>query len=296
MTLRIALRHVTTYSYDRPVALSPHEVRLRPAAHSRTLVPSYSLSVLPASHFLNWQQDANGNFVARFVFPDKTRELRFTVDLVADMTVINPFDFFIEQYAEAFPFRYPAQLQDELVAYMRPEPAGPLLGEWLERMRRELVPAPIGTTQFLVALNRRLAADIGYLVRMQPGVQAPEETLELGCGSCRDSSWLLVQVLRLLGLGARFVSGYLIQLRADVEPSSGAAGPKEDSADLHAWAEVYVPGAGWIGLDPTSGLLATEGHIPLACSAAPQSAAPVIGRADPAEVHFHHEMHLSRLT
>jgi uncharacterized protein (DUF2126 family)/transglutaminase-like putative cysteine protease len=295
MGIRVALHHTTSYRYDRAVALSPHEVRLRPAPHSRTQVLSYSLSVLPTSHFVNWQQDPYGNYVARYVFPDKTRELSFTVDLVADMTVINPFDFFVEQYAEAFPFSYTAQLQEELASYTQPEPAGPLLAEWIARMRKDLLAGPIGTTQFMVALNQRLARDVGYLVRMEPGVQTTEQTLALQSGSCRDSGWLLVQILRHLGLAARFVSGYLIQLKADVRPLDGPAGPPEDLTDLHAWAEVYIPGAGWIGLDPTSGLLTGEGHIPLACSAVPSSAAPVTGRADPAEVHFHHEMRVSRL-
>jgi transglutaminase-like putative cysteine protease len=293
--MRVALHHVTRYRYDRPVALSPHEVRLRPAPHARTPVPSYSLTVVPTAHFLNWQQDPNGNHVARFVFPDKTSELSFTVDLVADLTVINPFDFFIEHYAERIPFGYDAQLEQELVAYTRPEPAGPLLQDWMDRMRAELLAGATGTAAFLVALNERLAQDIGYLVRMEPGVQATEQTLQLQSGSCRDSTWLLVQILRQLGLAARFVSGYLIQLKSENPPGEGAAGPEEDFADLHAWAEVYIPGAGWIGLDPTSGLLVGEAHIPLACASAPASAAPVTGRADPAQAFFHHEMRVTRL-
>lgn len=272
MGIRVALHHVTRYGYDRPVALAPHEARLRPAPHARTPILSYALSVLPASHLIHWQQDPYGNWVARFIFTEKTSELRVTVDLQADLTVINPFDFFIEPYAENFPFVYEAQLQDDLIAYTRTEPSDPLLQDWITRVRGELAGNAIGTTQFLVSLNQRLARDVAYEVRMEPGVQTPEQTLQLARGSCRDSGWLLVKILRHLGLGARFVSGYLIQLKAE-----GPTGPAADGADLHAWAEVYVPGAGWIGLDPTSGMLAGEGHIPLACSTAPQSAAPVSG-------------------
>ncbi len=294
---RVALHHSTSYRYDRPVSLSPHEVRLRPAPHSRTPILAYSLSVAPSSHFINWQQDPYGNHVARLVFTEATRELSVTVDLVADMTAINPFEFFIELDAEVFPFRYSEPLQVDLTAYTRPEPAGPLLESWIDSMRAEVLAHPLRTTQFLVALNQRLSRDIRYLERMEPGVQTAEDTLALGCGSCRDSAWLLIQVLRRLGLGARFVSGYLIQLHPSAATSAGPADPDPDSdrADLHAWAEVYIPGAGWIGLDPTSGLLVGEGHIPLACSAVTGSAAPVSGRADPADVLFRHEMRVTRL-
>ncbi|MGE0802523.1 MAG: transglutaminase family protein, partial [Lautropia sp.] len=295
MGIRVALHHKTSYRYDQLVSLAPHEVRLRPAPHARTPILSYSLTVEPAQHFVNWQQDPYGNYIARYVFPERTRALTFTVDLVADMTVINPFDFFIESSAEQFPFEYSPQLKGELASYLQPEPVGPLLAAWLERMRGELMAAPTGTTNFLVSLNQRLAGDIRYLVRMEPGVQTPEQTLQLASGSCRDSTWLLVQILRNLGLAARFVSGYLIQLKADIAALDGPSGTAVDFTDLHAWAEVYVPGAGWIGLDPTSGLLAGEGHIPLACTAVPASAAPVTGKADPAEVVFEHEMNVTRL-
>lgn len=295
MGIRVALHHATSYAYEKAVALSPHEVRLRPAPHSRTSILSFSLSVLPASHFIHWQQDPYGNWVARFVFSEKTPRLLVTVDLVADMVVINPFDFFIEPYAERFPFSYDARLQEDLVGYTRREPAGPLLAGWLAQVQGELAQAAVGTTQFLVALNQRLARDVDYEVRMAPGVQTPEQTLHLARGSCRDSTWLLVQILRHLGLGARFVSGYLVQLKADSPPQAGPPGPDADGADLHAWAEVYIPGAGWIGLDPTSGLLAGEGHIPLACSASPASAAPITGMSEPAAVVFHHDMRITRL-
>lgn len=295
MAIRIALHHKTSYRYDRQVALSPHEVRLRPAPHARTPILSYSLTVEPETHFINWQQDPYGNYIGRFVFPEKADKLAFTVDLVADMTVINPFDFFIESYADTFPFAYPEQLATELGAYLHKEPSGPLLTEFVAAVRRDLLAHPMSTIDFLVALNQRLQGKIGYLLRMEPGVQTPEDTLQLCSGSCRDSGWLLVHILRELGLAARFVSGYLIQLRADQEALDGPSGPTEDFTDLHAWTEVYIPGAGWIGLDPTSGMLAGEGHIPLACTAMPSSAAPVTGFTDPAEVTFVHEMTVTRI-
>ena len=158
MTIRIALQHRTLYAFDRPVGLSPHEVRLRPAPHCRTPIASYSLRVAPEKHFVNWQQDAYGNCVARFVFPEPARALDITVDLVADMTVINPFDFFVERWAEQFPFDYPPQLAAELAPYFEREPSGPLLERWLADFRRQgSGPAPTSSTCWC-ALNLRLAA------------------------------------------------------------------------------------------------------------------------------------------
>jgi uncharacterized protein (DUF2126 family)/transglutaminase-like putative cysteine protease len=295
MAIRVALHHKTSYRFDRLVSLSPHEVRLKPAAHARTPILSYSLTVAPKDHFINWQQDPYGNYIARFVFPEKVQAVDFTVDLVADMTVINPFDFFVEKYAEQFPFQYTDQQSQELGAYLKSEPMGALTTAWVKKVQDELVSQKLSTANFLVAVNQQLQQQINYLVRMEPGVQTPEETLSLAKGSCRDSAWLLVQILRNLGLAARFVSGYLIQLTADIEALDGPSGTKVDFTDLHAWTEVFVPGAGWIGLDPTSGLMAGEGHIPLACTAFPSSAAPVTGLTDVADVTFEHEMTITRI-
>ncbi len=282
MSIRVAIRHRTEYQFDRPVALSPHQIRLRPAPHVRTPIHQYSLKVEPDEHFLNWQQDPFGNFVARYVFREKTRKMSIDVGLVVEMVTINPFDFFVEDYAENFPFSYPKQLHKELKPYFECTESGPRLTEWLKTVPRE----PAHIVDFLVGLNQRLQQEVGYVIRMEPGVQTCEETLETATGSCRDSGWLLVQILRHLGLAARFVSGYLVQLAPDQESLDGPSGPAADFTDLHAWAEVYVPGAGWIGLDPTSGLFAGEGHIPLACTPDYASAAAVSGAVDKCEVEF----------
>jgi len=282
MSIRVAIRHRTEYLFDRNVTLAPHEIRLRPAPHTRAPVHEYSLKVEPAEHFLNWMQDPFGNFVARYVFNESTRKMVIDVGLVVEMVTINPFDFFVEEYAEQYPFEYPKQLHKELKPYFECTESGPRLTEWLSTVPREAEKV----VDFLVDLNHRLEQDIGYVIRMEPGVQTCEETLETGKGSCRDSAWLLVQVLRHLGLAARFVSGYLVQLAPDQESLDGPSGPTEDFTDLHAWAEVFIPGAGWIGLDPTSGLFAGEGHIPLACTPDYVSAAPVIGAVDKCEVEF----------
>ncbi|HLQ45325.1 MAG TPA: transglutaminase family protein, partial [Planctomycetaceae bacterium] len=273
MSIRVALNHKTEYRYDRLVTLQPHVVRLRPAPHCRTPILSYSLRVEPAEQFLNWQQDPYSNYLARLVFKEPARAFTVEVDLVAEMMALDPFDFFVEPAAENSPFVYDDVLARELVPYLETLPAGPKLLELAQSLRRE----SYRTVDYLVDINQHVQKEIRYLIRLEPGVQTPEETLALGCGSCRDSAWLMVQLLRQLGLAARFVSGYLIQLVADVPVLEGPPGPTHDFTDLHAWAEVYIPGAGWIGLDPTSGLLAGEGHIPLACAADPTSAAAITG-------------------
>ncbi|MBI5619327.1 MAG: transglutaminase family protein [Gammaproteobacteria bacterium] len=291
MAIHVALNHLTRYRYDRPVSLSPQLVRLRPAPHCRARILAYSQRVTPAGHFINWQQDPFSNYVARLVFPEPTTELEIVVDLVAEMAVLNPFDFFLEPAAERFPFAYEPTLAHELAPYLVKERLTPRFAALLAGIdTRER-----GTSDFLVDLNQRLERAITYVIRMEPGVQTPEETLTLESGSCRDSAWLLVQILRHLGLAARFVSGYLIQLTPDVKALDGPSGPSEDFTDLHAWCEVYLPGAGWIGLDPTSGLLAGEGHIPLACTPDPTGAAPITGAVDECETTFSHHMEVRRV-
>jgi uncharacterized protein (DUF2126 family)/transglutaminase-like putative cysteine protease len=291
MSIHAALNHVTHYTYDRLVALGPQVVRLRPAPHCRSKIISYSLKIEPEGHFINWQQDPFANYQARLVFPDKTKEFKVTVDLVMDMAVYNPFDFFLEPAAEEFPFEYEAALKQELAPYLIPEPATPLVQAYLDKIDRTKRRSVI----FLVDLNQSVHQAIRYTIRMEPGVQAPEETLTLGSGSCRDSAWLMVNLLRHCGLAARFVSGYLIQLKPDVKALDGPSGTEVDFTDLHAWCEVYLPGAGWVGLDATSGLLAGEGHIPLACTPQPSGAAPIEGGVDESEVTFAHHMQVTRI-
>ncbi len=291
MSIHAALNHVTHYKYDRLVNLGPQVIRLRPAPHCRSKIISYSLKIEPADHYINWQQDPFANYQGRLVFEKKTREFKVTVDLVVEMAVYNPFDFFLEPSAEKFPFKYENLLKQELAPYLAADHLTKRLKAFLARIDR----TKRRSIDFLVDVNQLVHQNISYLIRMEPGVQAPDETLKLGSGSCRDSAWLLVQLLRHCGLAARFVSGYLIQLKPDVKSLDGPSGTEVDFTDLHAWCEVYLPGAGWVGLDATSGLLAGEGHIPLACTPQPSGAAPIEGGMDKCEVEFAHHMAVTRI-
>jgi uncharacterized protein (DUF2126 family)/transglutaminase-like putative cysteine protease len=362
MPIHVALQHKTQYTYDRPVGHGPHVVRLRPAPHCRTRVLSYSQRIVGGEHFINWQQDPFSNWNARLTFPDRMKELAVEVELVVEMAVYNPFDFFLEESAVHYPFAYESGLERNLAPFLERGALTPRLEALLRTVRQEWlgpldglraghpeafppVPAleslsrldvrhgggqrvvdpfdklrvnpeveaalavaapvmradgqpqrePLRTIDLLVALNQRLQRDVRYLIRLEPGVQPPEETLRLGSGSCRDSAWLLVQLLRHLRLAARFASGYLIQLAPDQKALDGPSGPEQDFTDLHAWCEVYLPGAGWIGLDPTSGLLAGEGHIPLSCTPEPTTSAPVTGAVDECKAELHHEMRVARV-
>lgn len=296
MSIHAAITHRTSYKYDRPVSMGPQTIRLRPAPYARTPILSYSLKISPEPHFLNWQQDPQGNWLARVVFPERVTSFEVLVDVVADMATINPFDFFLEPEAETYPFVYDDVLAEELAPFRVLRHPGKKLRSLINAVSVAIGDKDLRMVDMLVMVNRLIAERISYVVRMEPGVWSPEKTLTEAKGSCRDSAWLLVNLMRHLGFAARFVSGYLIQLVADVKPvGDGPAGPTEDFTDLHAWAEVYLPGAGWIGLDATSGLMAGEGHIPLAATPSPISAAAISGLVGECEAEFDFEMKVTRV-
>lgn len=286
----VALHHQTRYRYDRPVTLGPQEIRLKPAPTCRTPVRDYVLTLRPVQHSMRWYHDAAGNSVLRALFQEKVPRLEIDVDFIADLTPLNAFDFLVEAGAERFPFRYPDAVAPELAPFLVPAESGERLARWRSDLEASERPDGRGTLDLLTRINKRIARDVAYVVRHEHGVQPSEETLNLRSGSCRDSSWLLVQILRHFNFAARFVSGYLVQLASD-EPDA----PKRDSADLHAWAEVYLPGAGWIGLDPTSGLLAAECHIPLARASWPALAAPLSGSVEPSRSEMEYSLSVKRL-
>jgi uncharacterized protein (DUF2126 family)/transglutaminase-like putative cysteine protease len=291
MGIQLELHHRTGYLYERAVSLGPQVIQLRPAPHCQTPILSYALELAPADHILKWQFDPLGNHLARVIFPSKTSELIVDVRLVADMTPINPFAFFLDPGFETFPFQYSAELAQNLEPYRFLEQVGPRLKAFLN----EIPAAAQNTVTFVGSVTARVRDRVGYVTRLEHGVQGCEQTLEEGTGSCRDSAWLLVNVFRSFGFAARFVSGYLIQLASDKPGDEDAPGPQVDSAYLHAWAEVFLPGAGWIGVDPTSGLFTSEGHIPLACTTSPPRAAPIGGTVEPAKVDFSFSLSIRRL-
>ncbi len=287
MSIRVALYHQTTYKYDRPVRLSPHLIRLRPAPRQSGRLLSYELRVSPADHMLHWQQDAFANYQARVTFPAEARAFTVDVRVEVDMTPLNPFDFFLDAEAVNFPFAYPPRLRNDLFPYLLGLEGDASVDLFIARPQ---VQGLLGksTVDFLLAIAGMIFKELRYETRLEQGVQTAAVTLDRNAGSCRDSAWLLVQILRGFGLAARFVSGYLIQLAPQ---GSGEA----DSSELHAWCEAYLPGAGWVGIDATSGLLTGEGHLPLAASPDPLGATPISGTTSPSEVEFSYTSTVQRL-
>ena len=291
--MRLLIQHTSRYEYPSPAALGPHRIRLRPADHARAHIESYSLTI-PQEHTLHWQRDPSGNHIARVSFAGGQRLDAFEtlVQITADIRPVNPFDFRLDDFATDLPFDYPDDLRRALLPYLELDDPAFAMGPRFH----DFAPPPSGSTvTWLVDLASRVAHDVRYVIRDEPGVFTPEQTLEAGRGSCRDSAVLLVAAMRHAGLAARFVSGYAVQLRDEGMLPDEPRGVDRDVVDLHAWAEVYLPGAGWIGLDGTAGLLCGEGHIPLACTPSPALASPIEGSADRVACRVFFETRVGRL-
>jgi uncharacterized protein (DUF2126 family) len=291
--VRVLLQHRSRYIYPRPTTLGPHLIRLRPAAHARARIESYGLRVTSPGE-VRWQQDPAGNFVARAGWGEaRVPELEVAVELAVDIRPVNPFDFTLDGEADDTPFDY-GPLVQELAPYLDASDKAFAIGKLGESFLDSL-PRAGRTVPLVVEINRLVSKHIRYVIREEPGVWTPEETLANGRGSCRDSAVLLIAALRSRGLAARFASGYLVQLTDEGMLPDQPRGVTRDVVDLHAWAEVFLPGAGWIGLDATSGLLCGEGHIPLACTAVPSLAAPIEGSSEVRADTVEFEVRIGRL-
>lgn len=290
--MNVVLTHTTKYRYSSEVKLGPQIIKLRPAPHCRTSITKYQLDIQPTSFLIEWQQDEFLNHVAKVTFTEKTDFFDINVKITADLKPINPFDFFLDPSAVYHPFNYEESLKNELSQYLTVSEVGPLFKLFVEKIPQERR----RSIEYIVYLNQLVFNKIRYLIRHEPGVQTADQTLELGYGSCRDSTWLLVQLCRQLGIAARFVSGYLIEVKPEWHNLNSPHNSQEQVAELHAWCEVFIPGAGWIGLDPTSGLLATEGHIPLAAAPSPQDAMPIYGELDVCDVKLTHQITTSAIS
>lgn len=278
--MRVLIQHRSRYIYERPSLLGPQVIRLRPSDHTRARIETYRLAVSP-EHRMHWQRDPHGNHIARVTFKagQRVAALEMVVELGVEIHPVNPFDFFLDDRVKKVPFRYPDRLDAELAPYLDTGDPAYRLGKHTTELLKQL-PWEGDTVGVLIGMNAEIQKRVAYVIRDEAGVWTPEETLVNGRGSCRDSAVLLVAMMRARGIAARFVSGYLVQLTDEGMIPDEPKGVTRDVVDLHAWAEAYIPGAGWIGFDGTSGLLCGEGHIPLAATASPATAAPLDGTSE----------------
>jgi transglutaminase-like putative cysteine protease len=257
--------HVTEYKFSAPVTLLPHRLLLRPRENHALRITASSLSIHPA-HTLRWHRDALDNSVASVNFLTPSNSLRVASNISVDLFEDAPLDFLVEGYAVTYPFTYALEEQGDLAAFQQSvyDQDSFAVKQWLMDLGCWL--EPIDTFVLLDRVNRDIAGRFLYQVREEPGVQTPAQTLASHSGSCRDFAALFMEACRHLGLASRFVSGYL-----DIDATEGG------NASTHAWAEVYLPGPGWKGFDPTSGVLTDNRHIPVAVARHPEAVPPVAG-------------------
>lgn len=263
---RINISHVTEYLFPSPVTLLPHRLLLRPRANHNVRIESSELEISPG-HILQWKRDVLDNSVALVTFTEAAARLCVRSRVLIQHFDDNPFDFLVDDYAVTHPFAYAEQDRAELAPFQQPVyPADQdAVRKWLDGF--DLRP-PIETFALLDRLNREIASGFAYRMREEPGVQTPTLTLASKSGSCRDFAALFIEACRALGLASRFVSGYLFIFAPASAPGNAAT---------HAWAEVYLPGAGWKGFDPTSGEVTGNKHIAVAVARHPEAVPPVAG-------------------
>ncbi|MCH8507045.1 MAG: transglutaminase family protein, partial [Ectothiorhodospiraceae bacterium] len=274
---RVALRHRLDYRFDRPVRLSTHWLRLRPAPQTAARIQAYSLSIRPGSHFINWVRDPFENHLARLDFPDPVTHCSIDMELLAELPPVNPFDFLLTADAASHPFSYADQLARELAPYLGEMAEDADVARWLQSLDR----TPVSTLERLQQMASRIAEEF-HLEPFGNDIDLAR-LLRHGAGSHRELAWLLTVSLRALGVAMRLVSGYRLMLSSDPH------------AHLHTWCEAYLPGAGWIGLDPASGLLTTEQHIPLCTASDPLRALPVLGYRESCEESVREQISLGLL-
>ena len=262
--MKLGLRYQTTYRYDEPVGFSPHDVRLFPRSDRFSRVRRLDFSATPKAT-VRYSRDVFENIVASCYFPERARELTFKLAINLDLDEKDPFHFILERDAVELPFEYENAIAKLLAPYRE------------RRVKQDLaVPAwkaptkqkPRPTVATLVELNRRLHECIGYERREEGGALSPEETLRRGRGACRDVTVLLAEILRQMGLAARLTSGYLRESDSETKRAEGS---------LHAWTEVYLPGAGWVGLDATNGVFCNHNFIAAAVGLTPADITPISG-------------------
>ncbi|MCE0521511.1 MAG: transglutaminase family protein [Methylacidiphilales bacterium] len=263
--MKIRIQHRTTYLYAEPVRLGPHRVMVRPREGHDLHIESSILTIRPA-HTVHWLRDVNGNSIALVDFTERADELMIYSELVLDHYDSDPLDFRVEPYAVHYPFVYDPWTLPELTAFTHivfPADAE-RVRQWLGQFWQ---PGKlVETVSLLKRLNRFIHETFIYTRRDEFGVQRPGRTLEKNSGSCRDFATLFIEACRSWGLAARFVSGYML-----------CEATEAGNASTHAWAEVYLPGAGWKGFDPTSGAVVGSQHVAVAVSRHPEAATPISG-------------------
>jgi transglutaminase-like putative cysteine protease len=263
--MHLSISHRTRYEYDRAVEFLPHLLYLRPRENPLLQVEHFGFTFQPEAR-IQWMRDDFDNLPASVQFTASAATLEICSECTVTTSDAPPFDFLVRDYARTFPFTYEPLHRFNLSIYLTPpeNSVQEALRRWLDE---HFTDRPSETVAWLFALNQALCRSLAYRRRDEPGIQPAAETITLGTGSCRDYAALLVECARSLGIAARFVSGYMF------DPNNNGAA----TGAMHAWVEVFLPGAGWIGLDPTHGLFCQNAYVPVAHAVVAESVNPIQG-------------------